>query len=311
MYLVVSSLLINTVSAQVFQLVNQENNDNEILKVNELYIQLLPEYKVPVNWDGNHPSLLVSCIGEIINYSNKEYNEYIQFPVPTDSSMFTLSLVCETEKGILNRPYEVADGFVKWKPSIPIPAMGKYTFMIDYYFNPSTNLNGIREFDYSFFTKATIPQVNIDVYMPTSSTSHMLVPTPTEHFIINNGIIVYSYLFNNVDVNNPINLQFNYNIYNEISNNISEIYSYSNDFNAPVNFNLIGIIIFSLILIIIGISVISLSGKTKMNQIRIMENGRDVDGKIDDLELRKKSLRKLLIEGKISENTYKSLLEEK
>jgi hypothetical protein len=287
---------------------NQKNDANEILKVDELYIQLLPEYKAPVNWDENYPSLLVSCIGEITNYSNTEYDEYIQFPVPTDSSMFTLSLVCETKKGILNRPYEVEDGYVAWKPSEPIPSMGKYTFMIDYYFNPSDDLNGVREFDYSFFTKATIPQVNIDVYMPTSSTSHMLVPTPTEHFIINNGISVYSYLFNNVDANNPVNIEFNYNIYNNTSKSISEIYSYSNDFNAPVNFNLIGIIIFSLILMIIGISVISLSGN---NKIRIVENGRDSEKRNDDLELRKKSLRKLLIEGKISEHTYKSLLEEK
>lgn len=307
---VVVLFLLMSDSSEALQVVKSNPYQSQ-LKLEELYIQLLPEYENPRNWDKNKPNLLVSYSGSFYNSSPQEFNDYIYLPVPVNSHMFTLSMVCETEKGMIFLPYEITDQYVRWKPSRAIKSNETYPFLVEYYLDAiKSDYTGNKNFNYLFAPEFSVPTVYVDVFLPLHSEEHNLHPLPYDYFVINNGINVFSYIYNHVNIEQPLELSVQYHTADHSQANFSRAIPYNDFIYTSVNYDFIGIVIFSLILLIMGFSVLTLSSRNKKLKISYVDYGRDKDSSIDETLLRKKDLRKLLIQGKINEQTYKALLDE-
>ncbi|OEF96097.1 hypothetical protein [Desulfuribacillus alkaliarsenatis] len=316
MYLIVTLSLAFPKSSQALQFLSQNelnyNKFNYELKVESLYIQLLPEIEKPRNWDKNKPNLLVNISGDLINNSTSDFNDYIYIPVPTHNSQFTMGTVSETQKGKISTVYEVVENYVRWQPSNSIKPGEKYSFTVEYHYNPFFDSDSNKnEFIFIYTPGFNVEQLNIDVYLPQYVTEEKLLPQPHNYFLINNGINVYSYSYSILDYKTAIELYVQYaGVGYDVINQTREI-SNNDFFYSSINYDFIGIIIFGLILLIIGFAVITLSSNSKIRNNNYVNSGRDLEEQeYDEVQLRKADLRRLLIQGKINEDTYKSLLDE-
>ena len=314
MCFIIISLIIKPSPSFAYQLINQEYQEvsyDNVLTLKQLSIQLLPEYENPQNWGKDQPSLLVSYVGEFVNDTNDEFADYIYLPVPAGSTMFICSMVCETEKGISYLEYEIHDQYVRWKPSKPIQAYETYPFVVEYYCNPfQVDDKGNKKFSFTFVPDESIDKIDVDIYLPPKSNAHLLFPEYQEHQVINNGTHVYSYLYRNISELYPLELSVEYNKMDHTPTMYlegGEFYSFENE----INLDTLGIVVFTLILLIIGASVIVLSTNNKRNKANAAKYETDFADEIfDDDESRREGLRKLLLKGKINEQTYQSLLDE-
>lgn len=313
MCLLTTLLILYPMSTTAFQLPEGKSPYHNALSLDELFVQVLPEFETPKTWDSGMPSVLISYYGEFVNRTDTVYEDYIYMPIPTNQPLFQLSMVCETDRGIVYKPNEIVDQHLKWKPSAPIGINEKYSFMIEYFYNPiEFRENGLKDFTFQFHTDKTIPIVYIDVHMPNSSTNHHLHPEYIRHFTINQNVEVYSFIFNDTSKTKPVNLNVQYQKHNNLPTNVSNDRFDYEFWKMPIHPDFIGLIIFTLILIIIGYSVITISSSNKHNRHMIVDDGKEIefDQLLDEQQSRRRELRSLLLQGKINEETYRSLLEE-
>ncbi len=310
-YILCIVLILTAECTSAVTTVNAGQPEESAMRLEKLYIQLLPEYDQPRYWDADQPSLLVSYSGEFVNYTDKEFFDYLYMPVPDESSMFTMDMVCETEKGMLYLPYEVVDGYVRWKPTKPVDSMQKYLFIVEYYCNPITVANGgIKDFMFQFARSGLISEVHLDIFMPNFSSDYVFTPAAKRHTVINNGIDVYSYEYTNVSEQTPIMLAVQYYKADHQPTGLDAEGTVPSVYTTP-RLQYIGVIIFALILLIMGVSVVTLTPKMGGRRGYLYRYPQEKEDRpLSDQEQRKKNLRRLLIDGKIDEQTYLSLLHE-
>lgn len=163
-----------------------EESENS-LKMEELTIQVLPEYSYhPKAKDKNQPPLLIGYHGSLINNTDKALKGKIEIPLPTKEKNFQLGYVADysTDLREMNEiEYELdqKQGIISWETSREIEPQEVYKFVIEYYTDSIEISKEQKTLEYSFKSFADIGLVNLIFVEPLKSDSFKLEPAAETH----------------------------------------------------------------------------------------------------------------------------------
>ncbi|MBS4026581.1 MAG: hypothetical protein KGZ96_13070 [Clostridia bacterium] len=282
------------------------------LKADELFVSIWPEY--------DEPGVLIVYSGEVRNTSSEPFEGRVLLNIP--KGVAKAEMVCETEQGMLCLPHEIKQmedfAQISWVVSKPIKPGGVLPFMAEFYYNPIEG-EVDKNFSYNFFPSVDIDRLTFDVKEPFDAANFKIDPVFDYIGDDNNGFSTYRYVLLNL----------------EEGENQEITISYTRDSNAPSidrtlvtgpssnqaklggggpSLNSTTIILLSSFLGLMGFFMFyALKGNNQRDKNKSKANSK-VSKKTTSIENRsdeqKKKLRKLLLDQKITEATYKELVKE-
>lgn len=292
------------------------SNENNSLNIEDLTIQVMPELDFPSQWPEDTPSLLVGYYGLFVNNLNRDFTEYITMPVPLGFPNFRINMICETEKGMTCLPYTIdkENNTIKWKLSRTLKAGEKMPFMIEYYSSPFEPGESKR-FKLSPVFNSAINRITVDITHPARSTGFVMDPVP-QNSITKNGSDHSILYYTNLEAGETIDLTISYikddnkGLVLDNNSNNSNIIQPKAETKPPGNTTLFIVIIISVTVAFLGL-LIYLSSRTQSASRR--QNRKKINSKhkiTGTYESKKNKIRKLLLNDKISEKTYRQLLKD-
>ena len=178
--------------------------ENGSLEVKDMDLQIWPEY--------DDPRVLAIYTGTLTNNSEKEFNGRVYFNVPKE---IEVRMACELINGGQHscQPYEIEDRgdqqVLSWKTTKPIAPGEEYPIWLEYYWNP---LNGHPDktmaLDYvPYYETGTL---SLTIKEPLKSTDFKTDPAPTSKGQDGDGFSNNNFTFNNIGPNKPVNLNISY-----------------------------------------------------------------------------------------------------
>lgn len=165
---------------------NAESESNP-LKMEELAIQVMPEYSYhPKDTKKNRPPLLIGYQGTLKNHSNKVQKGNIEIPIPSNLKNIQIGFVADYSSD-LSEMYEIEyvidkkHRTVSWQTTKELQPGDLYKFVIEFYSNNVKQISNTRTLDYSFTSFTNIDLVNITFLEPLKTDSTKLTPTPENH----------------------------------------------------------------------------------------------------------------------------------
>ncbi|MDW7675560.1 MAG: hypothetical protein SCK28_13610 [Bacillota bacterium] len=288
---------------------------NEEITAGEIYVSVWPEY--------DEPGVLVIYSGEVKNNSSEAFDGYIRFNVPNE--MDKAEMVCETEQGMLCVIYQVEEmgdyKQISWKVTKPIAPGGTLPFMLEYYYDPIQGETD-KTIEFEFVPTYDMLSLVWDVKEPFNSTGFTIEPSLDSRGQDNNGFNTYRATNYNISKEEAQNLTIKYTrTSTEPSIDKSLVTggtaSTSNDKVADANKSLVLVLVAGFLGVIGFFAVYALKNnnksKTKYSKKSNKQNKKvSKNNSSDSQELinEKKKIRKLLLDGKITEETYQQLAEE-
>ncbi len=172
----------------------------------DLDLQVWPEY--------DDPRVLVIYNGTLTNISGKEYRGRVYFNIPKGITVNEIQMACEIVNGGHQcQPYEIEDKgdyqVLSWKLTRPVAPGEDYPVWLEYYYNPLTGSpDKTMTFDYIPYYKTE--NVKVTVKEPLKSTNFKIDPAPTSTGQDGEGFNNYIYNFQNIDANTPVKLNISY-----------------------------------------------------------------------------------------------------
>ncbi len=308
------SLFIAVIILLISQFAVSSENDSIIIE--DLTIQVMPELDFPSQWPEDTPALLVGYYGMFVNKSDGDFSEYVTMPLPLDSPNFRMNMICDTERGMVCLPFNLdrENNRVTWKLSRTLKPGERMPFMIEYYSSPFEP-GELKKFRLSPVFNSGIDKVTVDITHPARSTNFIMDPEP-QRTVSRDGSD-HSYLYyNNIIAGEAIELSVSYikddnkgAVLNAESTN-SNAFQLSGKANGSGNITLFISIIVLVAALFFGL-MIYLSSRNQTVLNRKKSKGNYSGNKLKRArEAEKNKIRKLLIDGKITEKTYKQLLKE-
>ncbi|QCJ43805.1 hypothetical protein FAY30_18805 [Bacillus sp. S3] len=191
--------------------------ENEsILKMEELSIQIMPEYAFhPNDQKKDHAPLLIGYQGAMINNSNQSQKGQIEIPLPMKEKNFRIGYVADYSSDLRNA-FEIEyvidreKETISWTTTEEIAPKERYKFVIEFY-TDSLKVNRTKKsLSYDFKSFADIGLVNITVTQPSKAKKIKLTPAPDEKQNHWEGTNTSSYLFQDVKAGNEKNFTITY-----------------------------------------------------------------------------------------------------
>ncbi|MCF6335238.1 MAG: hypothetical protein L3J12_05825, partial [Spirochaetales bacterium] len=260
--------------------------------------------------------LLVGYYCLFVNNLNRDFSEYVTMSLPMEFPYFRISMICETERGMVCLPYNInrENNTVTWKLSRTLGPGEKMPFMLEYYSSPFEQGESKR-FKISPVFISDINKVTVDITHPARATDFVMDPVPQKS-ITKNGSDHSLLYYNNLKAGEPIDLTISY-IKNDNKGAVQDNNSMnSNNFQQKAesatssNTTLFIVIIISIAAVFLGLMIyLSSRNRTVLNRNKGKKNFSR-NKKKSSYEAEKNKIRKLLIDGKITEKTYKQLLKD-
>ncbi|WP_227762958.1 hypothetical protein [Zhaonella formicivorans] len=285
------------------------------------YLLVLPEY------DSNN--VIVNFAGNFVNDTGADFNGEIWYYTPKDAQ---ISMVCETENGMICVKYDAStvEGdyrIIKYKPTRTIKPGEQFPIMFEYTYN-SFSQAGPREFPVKFKADSTIQNLTVEIKQPLRSTDFKMEPASQQTQQDAEGFTGHILQYPSLEEQKELKFTISYNKADnkpsiEAQENVAPQTSGQNKEN-----NTMLIILFTVILAVLAlVLVFALKNNrpqvpAKNKQSKKNNSSRPVQqvkakaapqkGKQpeEDYADERKKIRKLLIDGKISEQTYNQLMKE-
>ncbi|PKM82071.1 MAG: hypothetical protein CVU89_06955 [Firmicutes bacterium HGW-Firmicutes-14] len=312
--LAVTSILPAPVSAAA-----ADQTGSAALEMTELDLQVWPEY--------DDPRVLAIFNGTLTNVSGKEYQGRVYFNVPKD---IEVKMACELINGGQHscQPYELEDKgdyqVLSWKITRTLAPGEKYPIWLEYYYSA---LNGYPDktmaMDFTPYYKTL--DMKVTVKEPLKSSDFKIDPAPTTTGQDGEGFNNYMYNFRDLDSNKPVKLNISYTR-SEKDPSVDPPDPNANqqqDTAAPLGTSawkkpevLIPVILF---IIVLGIFIFyalnnsnnrhhSGPGRSGRNGSPRNSKNRGRHNSSPQMSKEKKRIRQMLLDGKITEETYRELL---
>ncbi|MBS4024357.1 MAG: hypothetical protein KGZ96_01640 [Clostridia bacterium] len=284
------------------------------LKANDLFVSIWPEY--------DEPGVLVIYSGEVRNTSAEPFEGRIVLNIP--KGVARAEMVCETEQGMLCLPFEIKQmenyAQLSWIVSKPIQSGGVLPFMAEFYYNPFGGDKN-KSFTYEFIPSFDIDRIIFEVKEPFNAVDFKIEPAFDSVREDNFGFSTYRQTLFNLAQGESRAIFISYTREsNEPSIdralvtgpgvNQPNLGGGQQSMNSTTGILLVaflGLMGFFLFYAINSANHGNKSdaketgkGKKKVNSVRDSKSSED----------EKKKLRRLLLGGKISEETYKELVAE-
>jgi hypothetical protein len=281
----------------------------------------MPEHDVPSCWPDGVPSLLVGYYGTLLNSSQDSFDGRIEMNLPVDEPYFVINMICETERGMVCLPYEInkENGTVSWRLSKNLESGKHMPFMLEYYSSPFAEGPRKELLVIPVFPNA-MTDITVDIVEPSRTSGFSVTPSPEQTYRRDDNFVTHRIDVKSLSAGEPLPIEISY----VKPNNKPSIFGDtgtppSNDLPpllppAQKSENLTGYIFiagamaFFGLMVFLGLQSNRNRRKPKTSRARATPKARNSRGRTQEQEKRK--ARKLLLAGKISENTYKQLLKD-
>ncbi|PLR99900.1 hypothetical protein [Bacillus sp. T33-2] len=307
----------------------------------EMQIQVMPEFDYPEKWPEGEPSLLVGYYGTVVNKTGKDFTGTVELPLPANGKNFSVYLVAEfpeDNKPEVQRPFKIDEekGVVSWEPGKAIKKDGTYRFVIEYYANPFKVSGADKQFNFEHTPQADIEKLDVIVYTPLKAEGFTIDPKAENISKSDYGEELQHYQYANVKKGEGVKYSAYYKkqgnestlsliskmnppkdenhsgatATEQVTKNTSAAQSTSSDVGRPLIDAAAGSII-GISIIIAGVFVyFGLRGnriESKSNTAARKNGNKPSKGstsRAGDTGDEKKKLRKMLMNGKIDQQTY-------
>ncbi|MBO8168607.1 MAG: hypothetical protein H0Z35_05370 [Thermoanaerobacteraceae bacterium] len=317
--LLVFALLIALIVALVPQ-VPVFAEETKTMTMKQLYYSIWPEYD---RW----PDVLVIYTGVFVNDTGKPFDGELRYKVPKNAE---INMVCETEQGMVCQKYIVEKDnpdydVVVWKPSHPIEPGAEFPVMMEYYYRPFGSANP-RQFTQTFRPAFPVENLTVEIKAPKGATEVSLQPEPAKTQGDDEGFTNYIYRYNGLTVEDELTFDISYvRESNEpsvkaetgqgnVAGGMQPVQAQSS-VNSTIVILLVVFIALLAVFLFIAISNNNQKATQKSKSKKGGKKTKSLKGKQGGVSRKevaeeKRKLRKMLLDGKISEDTYKKLLEE-
>jgi len=280
----------------------------------QLYVDVWPEY--------NQNNVLVSYNGVLVNNTDRPFQDELCYYIPSGAQ---ISMVCETERGMVSQKYEVrpGDGYdiIAWRPSRAINPGESFPVMMEYYYHPIEG-SGQRQITYHFRLPYAIENLSLAVREPLRATGFSLIPQAQTSWQDAEGFRQYGYQFNDWPAEEPLELQLTYSKPDNQPSIVSAPPA------APENGEersggtplgdsaaIVLITVLAVLAVVLIVFIFRANGDSAPSAGKKHPGSKGGAGKskakvLAESGSERKKLRRMLLDGKISEETYQELLEE-
>jgi len=294
-----------------------ENN----LTMKELHYSIWPEYD-------KSPDVLVIYSGTFINDTDAPFDGDLRYKIPKNAD---INMVCETEKGMLCQRYIIDKDnpdydVIVWKPSHPIDPGAEFPIMMEYYYKPFAAGSSPKAFTQNFRPAFPVTELTVEIKEPKGSSQVQLQPQAQQTREDGEGFSNSYYSYTNLTEEDALEFEISYvresnaPSVNPDAPAASAQEGSSGGTNSTVVIALL--LVFVLMLAVFLFFAVKNNNSSKNNKNKKSsrqskqqpsKNKKQQDNKsgtTNNIKNEKRKIRQMLIDNKISEETYKELLDD-
>lgn len=291
-------------------------NTKNVLKMEELTIQVMPEYsRHPKDKKKNNPPLLVGYHGALKNDDLEPQKGQVVIPLPVEEKNFRIGFVADysrdlTEMNEIEYELDQEKGTISWETSEEIQPQEMYKFVIEYYTDGIQEKNSTNTLKYDFKSFAEIGLMNLIFVEPLKTETFKLEPEAEQHQKNSYNMNMFLYQSQGMKPNEEkvITLEYKRNETKTTAEIMEDMAGDSvkagtvkeNKEKMPL---WIVIAVIGSITVLAAVILIFIMRKKKTDP-----QEPKVPAKETDLAAKKAKLRTMLLEGTITENEYDELL---
>ncbi len=290
--------------------------EEKTMTMKQLYYSIWPEYD-------KSPEVLVIYSGTFVNDTGEPFQGELRYKIPKNAD---INMVCETEKGMLcqryilkkdNPDYDV----IVWKPSHPVEPGAEFPIMMEYYYKPFEAGSNPKAFTQIFRPAFPLTNLTIEIKAPKGASEVKLTPEAQQTQGDSEGFTNYYYQYANLTPEDQLTFDVSYvRTENTPSVQANNAANNANNQEPKTESSLDSTIVILLVvfILLLGVFLFFAVSKNNQNKSRSTKSKAKKKGGVkgkgggnnSKAAEEKRKLRKLLIDGKISEETYQRLLEE-
>lgn len=278
------------------------------MTMNGASLTILPEYDAM--------NVIVVVSGTFINDTGRPFQDPITWLMPKGG---VVSMLCETERGMACQAFQVDSSSpdydrVTWRPSRVIQPGESFPVMFEYTMNNFT-APGERKFTVPFQSTFPINNLSVEFKQPKNSSNLVLNPASTWTEVDGEGFTNYYYSYGQLKPQEKLSFAVSYTR-NETKPSKTAAKPGNNTAQAEVNpHNPWAVVLLVVFLAVLGIflyyAMAGNGGKSRPKGYGSGKGGAKpgpARGTRPEVQQEKKRIRKLLLDGKISEETYRQMI---
>lgn len=300
----------------------QEN----VLPMQQLQVSVWPEY--------DRPQVLVIYNGVLVNNTGEPFQGEIRYRLPQGAQV---NMVCELEKGMVYQPYDTPRGEngveVVWRPSRVLQPGETFPVMFEYYYQPVAGA-GERDLEFTYQESFPVEQLQISIQQPLRAEGFQVDP-PADYLdqedVNGQQFTNHNYQFNGVAPGQQFAFKISYSKPNAEPSVMPAAATTpaQPEPSSPSPFSTTVIVILVAFVVVLAFFLLyprrnavpsPASGRSRSGGNDNRRKGTAAREKAagpaggaavaDSIQAEKKKIRKMLLDGKISEDTYRQLLAE-
>lgn len=188
----------------------------DTLKMEELTIQVMPEYAYHPKDKRENPPLLVGYHGALKNNALEPQKGKVVIPLPMDEKNFRIGFVADYSRDLseMNEiEYELNQdtGTISWETSEEIQPQEIYKFVIEYYTGSIKEKGENKTITYGFKSFAEIGLMNLIFVEPLKTDRFTLEPAAEQHQKNSYNMNMFLYQRQGMKPNDEMNINLDYN----------------------------------------------------------------------------------------------------
>ncbi|MHB1421050.1 MAG: hypothetical protein ACYCX4_15970 [Bacillota bacterium] len=311
--------------------------EEESLPMKQLNYSVWPEYDTS--------DVLVIYSGNLVNNTGKPFSGQITYRMPKEA---TVNMVCELEKGMECQKFEIIKSQpdydeVVWRVSRTIQPGEEFPVMFEYNATPF-QAAGERNLNVSFNASFPVEQLSVEIKQPLRSSNFTVDPKPqsqsqTDDSLTSEKFNVFSYSYSNVKKDDKLNFNIKYTKgdnnpsvdKNTATPTAGGTTQQDGSTGKKIDSTVLVLVIAFIALLAVFIFYAMSSNRNQVPASRARKNqnqkqkapskpARPANSSMQKSKARvaqevtgqseKKKIRKMLLDGKISEETYQQLMSE-
>lgn len=295
---------------------NAEENKS-VLQMDELSVQVMPEYAHhPKDKDKTKPNVLYGYHGSLINKSDKPQKGRIEIPLPMNETNFRIGFVADYSADLSEMheiEYEVNKKAqtISWTTSTEIQPEEMYKFVVEFYVDELKVKDDQKSFDFTFKSFADIGLLNIIVLEPLNTESIKMEPAAQNVQENPYGMKMYITQFQGVKPTEKKTFKVDYkrsddrttaSIIEEMMGKTENVAATKKTEKLPIAM-IAGVLGGSTALLAFVLFLI-LKKRSNKKKAQVAPS---VEKSVSDNDAKKARLRRMLVEGTISQDEYNEL----
>lgn len=298
----------------IFQLPDKGNAETKfnVLNMEELTIQVMPEYSYHPKDKKKNAPLLVGYHGALKNNAEEAQKGQVVIPLPMDEKNFRIGFVADysrdlTEMNEIEYELDKEKGTISWETSEEIQPQEIYKFVIEYYTDSIKENDDKMSMTYDFKNFADIGLFNLIFVEPLNTESFKLEPASEQHQKNSYNMNMFLYQSQGMKPGDEKNISLEYKRTDdrttaEIMENMAGDAKKAgtvkqNDEKMPL---WLVITVVGSVTILAAILLIFIMRKKKAQPVKRGAN--------NEFDAKKAKLRSMLVEGSITEAEYNGLI---